>query len=322
MKAYARYVDLVGASRLKEMILTARLLTADEALAAGFVHEIVARRRDRGPRRRAGADDRLACADHAVGHQGGGAQDPGSAPAARRRRPDRRDLRQRRLPRGRARLRRQAAAALDRTLAPPAAPVPTTDPQRFTTSPAADTMLASTALSHLNVIDLTRVRAGPTAVRQLADWGAQVIKVEMPPGMDEGEGIGGPRDDSDFQNVHRNKRGMTLNLKSQRRRGDPEADGRARRRAGRELPPRRQGPARHRLRDAVGGQPAAGLRQHLRLRRRRPVPPAPGLRPDRAGHGRADVDHRHSRAGAGARRHPDRRPVRRHLLRATASRWR
>jgi len=75
-------------------------------------------------------------------------------------------------------------------------------------------MLASSALSHLTVIDLTRVRAGPTAVRQLADWGAQVIKVEMPPGMDEGEGVGGPRDDSDFQNVHRNKRGMTLNLKS------------------------------------------------------------------------------------------------------------
>jgi crotonobetainyl-CoA:carnitine CoA-transferase CaiB-like acyl-CoA transferase len=75
-------------------------------------------------------------------------------------------------------------------------------------------MPASTALSHLSVIDLTRVRAGPTAVRQLADWGAEVIKVEMPPSMDEGEGIGGPREDSDFQNVHRNKRGMTLNLKS------------------------------------------------------------------------------------------------------------
>ncbi|MDP1533754.1 MAG: CaiB/BaiF CoA-transferase family protein [Rubrivivax sp.] len=75
-------------------------------------------------------------------------------------------------------------------------------------------MLASNALSHLTVIDLTRVRAGPTAVRQLADWGAKVIKVEMPPGLDEGEGIGGPRDDSDFQNVHRNKRGITLNLKS------------------------------------------------------------------------------------------------------------
>ncbi len=76
------------------------------------------------------------------------------------------------------------------------------------------TMLASDALSHLIVLDLTRVRAGPTAVRQLADWGAQVIKIEMPEHLDEGEGIGGPREDSDFRNVHRNKRGMTLNLKS------------------------------------------------------------------------------------------------------------
>ena len=75
-------------------------------------------------------------------------------------------------------------------------------------------MPASTALSHIKVIDLTRVRAGPTCVRQLADWGAQVIKIEMPPGLDEGEGPGGPREGSDFQNVHRNKRGMTLNLKS------------------------------------------------------------------------------------------------------------
>ena len=75
-------------------------------------------------------------------------------------------------------------------------------------------MQASTALSHIKVLDLTRVRAGPTAVRQLADWGAQVIKIEMPPGLDEGEGPGGPREGPDFQNVHRNKRGMTLNLKS------------------------------------------------------------------------------------------------------------
>ena len=75
-------------------------------------------------------------------------------------------------------------------------------------------MLASDALSHLTVLDLTRVRAGPTAVRQLADWGAQVIKIEMPPALEEGDGIGGPREGSDFQNVHRNKRGMTLNLKS------------------------------------------------------------------------------------------------------------
>jgi crotonobetainyl-CoA:carnitine CoA-transferase CaiB-like acyl-CoA transferase len=75
-------------------------------------------------------------------------------------------------------------------------------------------MQASTALSHIKVLDLTRVRAGPTAVRQLADWGAQVIKIEMPAGLDEGEGPGGPREGSDFQNVHRNKRAMTLNLKS------------------------------------------------------------------------------------------------------------
>ena len=75
-------------------------------------------------------------------------------------------------------------------------------------------MQGSTALSHITVLDLTRVRAGPTAVRQLADWGAKVIKIEMPPGLDEGEGPGGPRDGSDFQNVHRNKRGITLNLKS------------------------------------------------------------------------------------------------------------
>src|SRR3982750_3623459 len=75
-------------------------------------------------------------------------------------------------------------------------------------------MLASDAFSHLTVLDLTRVRAGPTAVRQLADWGAQVIKIETPPAMEEGDGVGGPREGSDFQNVHRNKRGMTLNLKS------------------------------------------------------------------------------------------------------------
>ena len=73
---------------------------------------------------------------------------------------------------------------------------------------------ASAALDHLTVIDLTRVRAGPTAVRQLADWGADIIKVEMPPAMDEGDALGGLREGSDFQNIQRNKRSMTLNLKS------------------------------------------------------------------------------------------------------------
>ena len=73
---------------------------------------------------------------------------------------------------------------------------------------------ASQALSRFTVLDLTRVRSGPTCVRQLADWGANVIKIEMPPQIEAGEGPGGPRDGSDFQNLHRNKRSMTLNLKS------------------------------------------------------------------------------------------------------------
>ncbi len=66
-------------------------------------------------------------------------------------------------------------------------------------------------LSRFTVIDLTRVRAGPTAVRQLADWGAKVIKVESPEGD---AGLGGERHGPDFQNLHRNKRSLTLNLKS------------------------------------------------------------------------------------------------------------
>jgi crotonobetainyl-CoA:carnitine CoA-transferase CaiB-like acyl-CoA transferase len=70
---------------------------------------------------------------------------------------------------------------------------------------------ASQALARFKVLDLTRVRAGPTCVRQLADWGADVIKIEMP--EDEG-GMGGPRDGPDFQNLHRNKRSMTLDLKN------------------------------------------------------------------------------------------------------------
>ena len=73
---------------------------------------------------------------------------------------------------------------------------------------------ASSALARFTVLDLTRVRAGPTAVRQLADWGANVVKVELPEHLDVGEGLGGARHGPDFQNLHRNKRGITLDLKS------------------------------------------------------------------------------------------------------------
>jgi crotonobetainyl-CoA:carnitine CoA-transferase CaiB-like acyl-CoA transferase len=73
---------------------------------------------------------------------------------------------------------------------------------------------ASQALSRFTVLDLTRVRSGPTCVRQLADWGANVIKIETPPHLEKGEGPGGPRQGPDFQNLHRNKRSITLDLKS------------------------------------------------------------------------------------------------------------
>jgi crotonobetainyl-CoA:carnitine CoA-transferase CaiB-like acyl-CoA transferase len=72
---------------------------------------------------------------------------------------------------------------------------------------------ASKALARFKVLDLTRARAGPTCARMLADWGADVIKIEM---TDEGSDMGSNRDGFDFQNLHRNKRSMTLNLK------DPE----------------------------------------------------------------------------------------------------
>jgi len=65
-------------------------------------------------------------------------------------------------------------------------------------------------LSRFKVIDLSRVRAGPTCVRQLADWGAEVVKIEDPKG--DG-GLGGDRNGPDFQNIHRNKRSLTLDLK-------------------------------------------------------------------------------------------------------------
>ena len=66
-------------------------------------------------------------------------------------------------------------------------------------------------LARFTVLDLTRARSGPTAVRQLSDWGANVIKIEEPTSRES------PMDDRrhgpDFQNLHRNKRSITLNLK-------------------------------------------------------------------------------------------------------------
>src|SRR5580765_631520 len=71
---------------------------------------------------------------------------------------------------------------------------------------------ASQALSRFRVIDLTQVRAGPTAARQLADWGADVIQVQMPEHMRGDDTLGG-QEGSDYQYTHRNKRSITLDLK-------------------------------------------------------------------------------------------------------------
>lgn len=75
----------------------------------------------------------------------------------------------------------------------------------------------SLALKRFKVLDLTRIRSGPTCVRILADFGAEVIRIESPPGLDPNEGSLGGRDTYDMLNLHRNKRGLTLNLK------EPEA---------------------------------------------------------------------------------------------------
>ena len=73
----------------------------------------------------------------------------------------------------------------------------------------------SRALNHLRILDLTRVRSGPTCCRVFADFGADVIKIEAPPGVDPNEGMSGAREGSDMQNLHRNKRSITLNLKTE-----------------------------------------------------------------------------------------------------------
>jgi crotonobetainyl-CoA:carnitine CoA-transferase CaiB-like acyl-CoA transferase len=87
-------------------------------------------------------------------------------------------------------------------------------PVETSASASAPTQTASLPLSRFKVIDLTLARAGPSCVRTLADWGADVIRVEPPPEEGEAGELVGRRDGSDFQNLHRNKRAITLNLKT------------------------------------------------------------------------------------------------------------
>lgn len=69
-------------------------------------------------------------------------------------------------------------------------------------------------LDRFRVLDLTHARAGPVAVRQLSDWGADVLRVERVESLQASDDLIGRRDSGDFQNLHRNKRSLSLDLKS------------------------------------------------------------------------------------------------------------
>ena len=78
--------------------------------------------------------------------------------------------------------------------------------------PAEAPVTQALPLSRITVLDLTLARAGPTCVRHLADWGANIIRIE--PAETTGEDVAGKREGFDFQNLHRNKKMVRLNLKS------------------------------------------------------------------------------------------------------------
>ena len=135
-------------------------------------------------------------------------------------------------------------------------------------SPADKAMFAQSKtrmpLNGITVLDLTLARAGPTAVRHFADWGANVIRIEPP--ASDGEDVAGRRHGFDFQNLHRNKRAITLNLKT------PEGHAAFMRLAKtadvivENMRAAGEAPAEGGVRRREGGQPAHRLRQHLRLR--------------------------------------------------------
>ena len=155
-------------------------------------------------------------------------------------------------------------------------------------------------LAHIRVVDLTRARSGPTCVRQLADIGAQVIKVEQ---AEDEEGVN--RHNFDFQNLHRNKRSLVLNLKDPRgleilkqlvKKADVLVENYrpdVKKRLGIDYADLRPAP-----------EPASGVRKHLWVRANWSLPRSPRLRPDCPGNGWAHEYHRTAGGRAVACRYP------------------
>ena len=158
-------------------------------------------------------------------------------------------------------------------------------------------------LADVRVLDLSTVIAGPNCARYLADFGADVIKVERP-GGDSLRNMAW-RDDRDgeglwFKLANRNKRMIVVDLKDDDDRELVLAPGRRRPRARRELPARTARAARARPRRAARAQPAPRHHAGLRLRAGRSVRRAAGVRHDRRGDVRVGGDQRRARRAAAA----------------------
>ena len=124
----------------------------------------------------------------------------------------------------------------------------------------------SLPLSRFKVLDLTRARAGPTAVRQFADWGADVIKIEAPLSSGYADNMMNPR--SGYEGAKSPPQQKRHDPQPARRKGprDILPHGEGRRRRDRKLPARREAPPGGGLRGLSRGQPAHRLREHLRFR--------------------------------------------------------
>ncbi len=171
-------------------------------------------------------------------------------------------------------------------------------------------------LSGIKVLDLTQARAGPTCVRHLADWGADVIRIEQPPTEEERGEVVGKREGVDYQNLNRNKKAVTLNFKDQRghdlfMRLAKDAD---------VIVENQRAKVKFRLgidyetirkinpRIVYGSISGFGQEGPIRGSRR--------SRPCRPGHERADVDHRQAGRRTDARRHRDLRSYLRYISRS------